>query len=295
LGTDPDALVFNPYSNSGDITVLGYVAAMTFPDPDGGIFAKYEAAGDKRSWLLYVDVNGKINFQISKNGAHVGGSSQIAEAPSSLSQGFGSFVGGSYKFVADGTSVIRAYLDDNVGESTSGEGPIYSSTDAPVWVANYRAAAGRHTNLRTFWLAYYDRRLATAEIDSVRRLQIKPWDVEDCSSYMEFSQNPVEATYTTEYPDEAGHEFTVNGDPIPDNIGGGGSRHADYVPGVDPHLEFALWKCRNADLIQLASDDSRAVGMRFRAVAMEDVDGDYGGSAIMPYGYVKCGVIRGAN
>jgi hypothetical protein len=50
-------------------------------------------------------------------------------------------------------------------------------------------------------------------------------------------------------------------------------------------VEFCLWKCRAADLIQFGSDTS----YRFRFVALNDSLGDYGGSSEKPYGWIYAG------
>jgi len=49
-------------------------------------------------------------------------------------------------------------------------------------------------------------------------------------------------------------------------------------------LEFCLWKCRMANLLQLAGKDE-ADGVRFSAVAIDDSDGDFGGNQTAPYGW----------
>lgn len=61
------------------------------------------------------------------------------------------------------------------------------------------------------------------------------------------------------------------------------------MPSLDgqrkAHVEFCLWKCVSADTFSLGSGDG-AQGARFRAVALDDTDGDCGGSAGAPYGWV---------
>jgi len=54
------------------------------------------------------------------------------------------------------------------------------------------------------------------------------------------------------------------------------------------HVEFCLFKCSMDNLVALASADE-AVGVRFKARALEDIDGDFGGSSEAPYGWIRLG------
>lgn len=54
----------------------------------------------------------------------------------------------------------------------------------------------------------------------------------------------------------------------------------------EPQFEFCLWKCRMADLVQLASGDG-SQGIRFKARALNDSAGEFGGTPTDPYGWFR--------
>lgn len=61
-------------------------------------------------------------------------------------------------------------------------------------------------------------------------------------------------------------------------------RRPNAVGSNREFVEFCLYKCRMKDLVQLCSGDDTQ-GIRFRAVALNDVAGNFGGSSAMPYGW----------
>ena len=56
----------------------------------------------------------------------------------------------------------------------------------------------------------------------------------------------------------------------------------------NPVMEFCLWKCRNADLVSLGSEDA-VIGTPVRFVALSDSGGKFGGDPSAPYGWVNVG------
>jgi hypothetical protein len=65
-----------------------------------------------------------------------------------------------------------------------------------------------------------------------------------------------------------------------------GKRH--YVPLSQSNnlIEFCMYKCRMGDLIKLLTDEEGGKGIHFKAIALDDTRGDFGGSKSRPYGWI---------
>jgi hypothetical protein len=274
-GTSDAADFFDPVLHSGNITVLAEVEPVQLPSPDGAIIGKWKDPSDG-SWMLYYDSTGELRFIASEDGTYYG-FDQVRI--SGLQAGVRSFVGGSYRYVTDGTSIAKAYLDGSSNTNSAMPGPVYSTTNADVVVAKYDAGATRAINVKIYWCALYDAELPSATIEQIRIGAKRPEDAPECYCYFDGS-NTLGSTYDTEFPETSNFTFTVSGSPTR-----GGDDSASKHTCKEPQMEFCLWKCRMSDLLSLGSGDE-VQGVRFKAKALSDVAGDFGGSAAQPYGWM---------
>lgn len=213
LGTDARAVVFDPASNNNDFTVAGVIA----PDVVSGMTHARWIVGKsnpdtERCWYVVQD-DTQMGFGISDDGTNPSNVPVLG----SLSIGVKSFFCARYKYSGSPgtTSDMRLNVDGSETENISARGPIFSSTGADVKIADGAYATPtlqRHFDGKTYWLAYWNRKLTNREVDAledgtVHPLALNPdwyWD----------GHQAVEATYHSDAPWGTPPTFAVNGNPV---------------------------------------------------------------------------------
>ena len=94
-----------------------------------GIIAKYSTGGTQNSFLLAISDGNKPNFRVSKDGAYSGATITSLFGATNLLANIWYHVVATYQYVADGTSIMKLYLNGVEDGTTSvAVGPIFVTT-----------------------------------------------------------------------------------------------------------------------------------------------------------------------
>jgi hypothetical protein len=94
-------------------------------------------------------------------------------------------------------------------------GPIFSTTDADVQIADYDTDAGapeNHFDGKIYWLAYWNRKLTDDEVNALESNGVKPQDIPGCTFLIDFHRPPG-TTYESDIPASGQMVFDVEGTP----------------------------------------------------------------------------------
>jgi hypothetical protein len=215
LGTDANALIFDPQSQNDDFTILVRFTPNSITTYQG-LFNKWDNNGvDDRCYVLFVTDTGGVSFYISKNGTE---SSSTITVLSCLTVGQESVVVARYQYIADGTSIMKLAVitapawTDLANENVSAAGPIFSTSGADVQIGDYDTTADRFFDGRKELIAFYNRYLTDDQMNSARRGLIDPRDLPDCDYFTTFHRK-IGSTMRSDVPVDGSIEFTVEGDP----------------------------------------------------------------------------------
>lgn len=112
---------------AGDFSALCIV--MPTGTPTATIIGNYDGASNKRGWQIYQITN-TVAFVLSDDGTAAGGHFSSVSVASSIYPGRVSIVAGTYDYIADGSSVMKLYVDNlTAASTTSANGPVYSGAD----------------------------------------------------------------------------------------------------------------------------------------------------------------------
>ena len=217
LGTDANALIFDPQSQNDDFTIFVRFTPDSITTYQGLLSKWNNAGGNYRSYALIVTDAGGIRFYLSKDG--ISGSQSIT-IPSCLAVGQETVVVARYTYNGDGDPATRMDLavwraptwSENSDSLTSASGPVFSTTSADVQIGDYDAAVDRYLDADKEILAFFNRRLSDYETNAVRRGWVDPRDVPDCD-YLTTFHRRVGTTMRSDVPADGSIEFTVEGNP----------------------------------------------------------------------------------
>lgn len=211
--SDPKWVDFDPQQNSNDFTVAG-VFKPDGVSSTGGLLSKdnTKPLQNDRSWLTSQQSN-LVTCIVSSDGT-VGNRTVLSLG--GLSAGAEAFYAFRYKYVSAGTN-NRMDVDVNGVNTnvTNAVGPVYSTVNADVQIADYDTTVDRFFDGKIYWLAYWNRRLSDEEVHLLYKKCIFPDDgfvIGDTTMYITFSKS-VGITYDTEIPTTSDYSFDIEGSP----------------------------------------------------------------------------------
>ncbi len=125
---------------AGDFSVM-CVATPSALTGNAIIIGNYRSSTNQRGWSLYQSL-AATSFNISDDGTRSEGHSSSITIANSLSIGRTSVIVASYDYVADGSSIMRLYVDNMTpATKTDADGPVYSNAES-ISIANDGSGTG---------------------------------------------------------------------------------------------------------------------------------------------------------
>lgn len=203
---------FDPQENTDDFTVAGNFTPDTVAPMLQSVFTKGNVPLTANCWGIYLYYSVFV-FGVSKDGTDSGGG--VTTQAIGLSAGVNYFFCGRYNYISDGGSFLECRLDAFTNSTNSAVGPVYSSEDADVQIADVDHLVDAHLTGDIYWLAYWNRCLEDAEVDGMYAGTLMPWNVTGITMYINFCKD-VELTYEPEVFNglEVPCIFSVEGSPV---------------------------------------------------------------------------------
>jgi len=203
---------FDPQGNTNDFTVAGNFTPDTVSPMLQAVFTKGNVPAVANCWGIYLYYSSFV-FGVSKDGTDSGAG--VTTQVLGISAGVNYFFSGRYNYISDGGSYLECRLGATTNSINTAVGPVYSSENADVQIADVDHLVDAYLTGDIYWLAYWNRCLEDAEVDGLYAGTLMPWDTSGIVMYINYCKD-VAVTYEPEICDglEAPFIFTVEGSPI---------------------------------------------------------------------------------